>query len=100
LTREELPDIEIEISVLSPLERVRDPLLVKPGIHGVLIRQGMRTGLLLPQVATERYWDRETFLRHTCLKAGIAPDAWRDSSTEIEVFTALVFNEDQFKEMG
>jgi uncharacterized protein (TIGR00296 family) len=64
------------------------------GIHGLYIRKGIRAGLLLPQVATEYGWDRDTFLRETCCKAGLGPDAWRDPETEIYRFSADVFGEE------
>jgi AmmeMemoRadiSam system protein A len=95
LTRAEWPAVRIEISVLSPLEKVTDRLSVLPGEHGVLIRRGRRSGLLLPQVATEQGWDRDTLLGHACRKAGLAPDAWQDPETSIERFTALVFHEEE-----
>jgi AmmeMemoRadiSam system protein A len=89
----ELPRLEIEISVLSPLAPVRDPAEIVVGEHGIVIRSGMRSGLLLPQVATERGWDRETFLGQTCLKAGLPRQAWKEPGVAIEIFSALVFNE-------
>ena len=75
---DELPDLALEISVLGPLEAI-DP---RPGAftiggHGLVVEQGPRRGLLLPQVATEWGWDAEQFLRQTCVKAGLPPDAWR-----------------------
>jgi AmmeMemoRadiSam system protein A len=93
LSLEEWKSVRIEISVLSPLEIVRDPARIEPGVHGIKIRRGPCTGLLLPQVATEQGWDRETFLSHTCLKAGLPSDAWRDPDTCIEIFSAAVFSE-------
>jgi AmmeMemoRadiSam system protein A len=90
---EELPDISIEISVLAPLQGIRDPLQVKVGEHGLMISRGQRRGLLLPQVATENRWDRGTFLAQACRKAGLPEFAWRDPATRIEVFTAYVFSE-------
>jgi AmmeMemoRadiSam system protein A len=93
LKRIELDSIDIEISVLSPLETVDSPDRVIPGTHGVYITKGFRSGLLLPQVATEQGWDRETFLTHTCYKAGLDGDAWKRPDTEIQVFTAIVFGE-------
>jgi len=91
LTKSEFDNIEIEISVLSPLETITDPDKIKVGKHGLLIKRGFHSGLLLPQVATEYGWDRETFLRHTCLKAGLPQDSHLDSGTEIQIFTAHVF---------
>lgn len=93
LRREELKDLHLEISVLTPLHRVGDVSEIEIGTHGLYIRKGGRSGLLLPQVATEWRWDRDTFLRETCCKAGLAPDAWRDPETEIYVFAADVFGE-------
>jgi AmmeMemoRadiSam system protein A len=92
VTADELDDLHLEISVLSPLRRVRADE-VEVGVHGVYITRGMFRGVLLPQVATEHGWDRETFLEHTCIKAGLSPDAWRDPETRIEVFNAEVFAE-------
>jgi len=93
VTKSEWPSIRVEISVLSPLKRVTDPQEVCVGVHGVMIRSGLNSGLLLPQVATEQGWNRETFLSHACRKAGLGPDAWKDPSTKIEVFSAIVFEQ-------
>jgi AmmeMemoRadiSam system protein A len=86
VTAAELAEIRIEISVLSPLRRVTDAAEIQVGIHGLHISQDDRHGLLLPQVATEFDWDREMFLRQTCMKAGLPPDAWRHGA-EMQVFT-------------
>ncbi len=91
---EELERTSIEISVLSPLRQISDVSEIRTGVHGILIRRGFRSGLLLPQVATEQGWDRDTFLTHTCYKAGLPPDAWKSPETTIEIFSALVFHED------
>jgi AmmeMemoRadiSam system protein A len=91
LTEKEADKLEIEISVLSPLEKIDDPGKIEVGKHGIMIRHGYYSGLLLPQVATEYGWDRKTFLRHTCLKAGLPESAWRDPATEIQIFTAEIF---------
>ena len=88
---EELPYLDLEISVLTPLERISDPEDVEVGRHGILIRKGLYSGLLLPQVATERDWDKITFLEQTCRKAGLEADAWKDEEAEIYVFSADVF---------
>lgn len=88
---EELPHLDLEISVLTPLQEINDPQEVQVGLHGILVRKGMWSGLLLPQVATERNWDRITFLRETCRKAGLPLDAWKDKETKIYVFSADVF---------
>jgi AmmeMemoRadiSam system protein B/AmmeMemoRadiSam system protein A len=89
----ELEDIDIEITVLSPLQRIDDPEKVEVGKHGLIIRRGGYSGLLLPQVPVEQGWDRQTFIEHTCLKAGLAPDAWKQEGTQFLVFTGQVFGE-------
>ncbi len=91
LQKEELKDIDIEISVLSPLKRIKNPDEIVVGKHGIYIRKGFYSGLLLPQVATEYNWDRYTFLDQTCLKAGLNPGCWKEPDTEIYIFSALVF---------
>ena len=89
----ELDQLKFEISVLSPFRRVRKPQQVKVGLHGILIEKDRIQGLLLPQVAAERNWDRETFLEQACLKAGLPSDAWKDDETDVYVFSATVFGE-------
>lgn len=89
----ELDDVTIEISVLSPIRKIDDPKEVVVGKHGIIISRGGYRGLLLPQVATEWGWDRETFLSQTCIKAGLPPEAWKKEGTKIEVFSAEVFSE-------
>ncbi len=91
VTKDELPQIEIEISVLSPLKKIEDINQIIPGKHGILIKKGYRSGLLLPQVATEYNWDRVTFLSQTCIKAGLSPKSWEERNTEIYIFTAQIF---------
>ncbi len=88
----ELKDIEIEISVLSPLEKIEDINKIEVGKHGLIIKKGFSSGLLLPQVATEYGWDRLTFLEQTCHKAGLPKDAWKQGA-EIQIFSAEVFSE-------
>ena len=95
VTYPELPQLRIEISVLSPLERVQDLSGITVGQYGLVVSRGHRRGLLLPQVATENGWDRDTFLAYTCRKAGLLPDAWRDPQTIIEAFRAQVFSEEK-----
>jgi hypothetical protein len=90
---EELGAVEIEISVLSSLQAVKSPAEVEVGRHGIHISRGRYRGVLLPQVATEHGWDRDTFLAQTCRKAGLPPDAWTQPGTVIEVFSAQVFSE-------
>ena len=94
LSRKEWGDIALEISVLSPLEEAKSIDDIEVGVHGVMMRKGFQSGLLLPQVATEYGWDRETFLTHTCYKAGLPGDCWRSPETRIEIFSAIVFGEE------
>jgi hypothetical protein len=89
----ELPELEYEISVLSPLRRVTDIRQIKVGEHGLVMRKGDREGLLLPQVPVEQHWDRMTFLEQTCLKADLPPQSWKDEDTDIFMFTALIFGD-------
>jgi len=88
----ELAKLEYEISVLSPLRRVMNIEEIKVGQHGLLMKNGSNEGLLLPQVPVEEKWDRQKFLEHTCAKAGLPADCWKDEETDIFMFTAVVFN--------
>ncbi len=93
----ELKNIEIEISALSPMQRINNAEEIQLGVHGVLIRRGTRSGVFLPQVATETGWSKEEFMSNLCAhKAGLSPDAWKDKSTEIYIFTAEVFFEKDY----
>lgn len=96
LEADELPALEIEISVLSPMFPL-EPGQVKPGEHGLLISDGYYRGLLLPQVASEHGWSREQFLEETCLKAGLDREAWKRGA-KLEAFTAFVFSEANVRE--
>ncbi len=91
---EELPEIHIEISVLTPRETIDDVSAIEVGRHGILLTKGVCRGLLLPQVAVEYGWDREQFLRHTCRKAGLPEDSWKKGA-RIEIFSADVFGEEE-----
>jgi len=91
--REELPEIEVEISVLSVPRVLAGVHEIRVGEHGLIVRSGAYSGLLLPQVATEYGWDAETFLSHTCAKAGLAMDFWKQGKPRVEAFTAEVFSE-------
>jgi len=93
----ELGQIEYEISVLSPLRRVRDVREIKVGEHGLLMKNGGYEGLLLPQVPVEQKWDRQTFLEETCAKAGMPAKCWKDENTDIFMFTAVVFGENRLE---
>jgi len=91
----ELPQLEYEISVLSPLRRVTDIRQIKVGQHGLLMKNGEYEGLLLPQVPVEEKWGQQTFLEETCHKAGMQANCWKDENTDIFMFTAVVFGETQ-----
>lgn len=93
LVTDELASVRIEISVMSPIERLADVEDIVVGRDGLIVSHAGRAGLLLPQVATEYGWDRETFLRHTCMKAGLPPDTWRSPQCTLERFSAEVFAE-------
>lgn len=93
VSAEELPSLAIEISVLTAPTPI-DPARVEPGRHGLIVRHAGCGGLLLPQVATEHDWDRETFLGYTCRKAGLPPDAWKDPAALVLAFTAIVFGDE------
>jgi len=91
LTKQELKDLSIEISALTPFRQIQDIKEIQVGKHGLMIERGFNAGLLLPQVATEYGWDTLTFLEHTCQKAGLPKDAWKDKKTKIQVFSAEIF---------
>jgi AmmeMemoRadiSam system protein A len=93
MRRAELDRAHIEISALSPFERISNTDEIVAGTHGLYIKKGAYSGLLLPQVAVEWNWDRRTFLEHTCGKAGLPADAYNDPDIEIYIFTAEVFGE-------
>lgn len=93
----EVKDIDIEISVLSPLKKVSSPEEIILGVDGVIVKSGGNMGVFLPQVAVETGWSKEKFLSELCSqKTGLSPDAWKDPSTELYVFTAEVFSEKDF----
>jgi uncharacterized protein len=99
LIQHELGEVVIEVSVLTPPEKVKTenpqqlPSLVKVGVDGLIVKRGGRSGLLLPQVAPEWGWDSEEFLSQTCVKAGLPPDSWLLHGTEISRFQAIIFAE-------
>jgi uncharacterized protein len=95
----ELTEISFEISVLTPFEKIDSPEQVVVGKHGLYIKKGFYSGLLLPQVATEYKWDKYEFLKHVCQKAGLPDDAWKTGS-ELYVFSADVFNEEDENKEG
>ena len=94
---DELTEIEIELSILSPPEPVA-PEQVEAGRHGLIVSRGLQRGVLLPQVATEQRWGGLRFLEETCAKAGLERDAWADPQTQILAFTAQVFRESEILE--
>ena len=94
LTVEELSEVSIELSVLSPLRRVNDIQEIQVGIHGLLIYQAGREGVLLPQVAVDNNWNRDEFLENICLKAGLPGDCWSQHPA-LYSFTAMVFEEEK-----
>ena len=99
ITAGELERLDVEISVLSPLERTDDPLSLRLGIDGIYIKKGRASGCFLPQVATETGWTKDEFLSYCCAhKAGLPADAWKDLETEVDLFTAEVFGA-EFKEI-
>lgn len=90
----ELEDINIEISVLSPLEKTNDPEKIVLGKHGVLVRKGFRSGVFLPQVADETGWSKEEFMNNLCgQKAGLSPNCWKTGDCDMYIFSAEVFEE-------
>jgi AmmeMemoRadiSam system protein A len=92
ITADELEQLDIEISVLSPLQKTDDPLSLRLGIDGIYIKRGCAGGCFLPQVATETGWNKKEFLSYCCAhKAGLPADAWKDPETDVYLFTAEVF---------
>jgi len=91
VTTDEFPNLDVEVSVLTPLEKIRDVETIEIGKHGLMIKKGSASGLLLPQVATEYGWDRDRFLQETCRKAGLKKDAWEESDADLSIFSAQVF---------
>jgi len=95
VTATELPQIKIEISVLSPRRRIKSAAEIEIGKHGVYLQKGNRSGVFLPQVAAENNWDKEMLLKQLCIsKAGLPPGCHTDPATELYTFTAQVFEEE------
>jgi len=90
---EDLKDFMLEISVLSPLEKIEETDEIEVGKHGIYLEKSFHRGVLLPQVAAEHGWDRKTFLMQTCIKAGLPTDAWQTEDAEIYIFSAQIFSE-------
>ena len=100
ITENELENIDIEISVLSPLKKTDDPLSLRLGIDGIYIKNAFANGCFLPQVATETGWSKEEFLSYCCShKAGLESDAWKDEDTDVYLFSAEIFGAD-FKDIS
>lgn len=95
LNSHELDSVDIEISVLSPMQKISDYDEIKVGEHGLLVEEGYYHGLLLPQVATEQNLNREQFLSSVCMKAGLPQDYWQKKKLNLKVFTALIFHEER-----
>lgn len=93
LSLSDLPGVTLELSILGSFELVQSLDEIQLGRHGLRARDDLRSGLLLPQVPSEFGWDRDQFLDHLCLKAGLAPDRWRKPGLVLERFTAEVFSE-------
>ena len=93
VSSDEVDDLDLEISVLSPVEELSNVDEIEIGRHGLIIEQGFYKGLLLPQVATENNWNKTEFLQHTCRKAGLPMDALQDKKTKIYAFSAEIFSE-------
>ena len=91
---EEADELGYHVSALGPCQSMRHLSQLEIGKHGLLVRLGWQRGALLPVVAVEHAWDATAFLRHTCLKAGLPPDAWRDPEAVVEFFSAEEFGDD------
>jgi AmmeMemoRadiSam system protein A len=100
VTADEMEQLDVEISVLSPLQRTKEPQNLRLGIDGVYIKKGCASGCFLPQVAAETGWTKEQFLSYCCShKAALPANAWKDPKTEVYLFTADVFGS-AFKDIG
>jgi AmmeMemoRadiSam system protein A len=88
---DEIDELDIEISVLTPMKKIENIQEIEVGKHGLYMVNNIYHGLLLPQVATNYGWNKKTFLEHTCVKAGLPQDAWTDKNTEIYIFSADIF---------
>jgi uncharacterized protein len=90
----EVPNLELEISILEPPVEISDPSKFVAGRHGIVVEKGLRRGLLLPQVAAEMCWGNREMLEGVCRKAGLPPDSWRDRAARLYVFEATCFGEE------
>jgi AmmeMemoRadiSam system protein A len=94
LKKEELERCHIEISALSPMTLCPDPRQVKVGVHGLYLKRGVRSGVLLPQVPVEQGWNLDEYLDYICVKAGLPPRSYEATDAELLTFTAVVFGEE------
>lgn len=92
MKKQDLAEFKVEISVLSPLQKISSIEEIEVGTHGIYLERNFHRGVLLPQVATEYGWDRDAFLQQTALKAGMGRDDWKEN-TDIYIFSAQVFGE-------
>jgi len=97
MKQDDLDNFTLEISVLSPLQKIEDTSEIEVGRHGIYIEKGFHRGVLLPQVATEHNWDHDTFLQQTCMKAGLATNSWQAEDADIYIFSAQIFGEESTK---
>jgi len=94
ITADEVDRLTVQVSVLSDLEPIDDPLEIELGMHGIYVMSAGAGGCFLPEVATETGWSKEQFLSHCCSgKAGMSPDAWRDGSAKVYTFTSEKFSD-------
>jgi len=93
MQEEDLQNFTLEVSVLTPLQKIDSIEEIEVGRHGIYIEKSFHRGVLLPQVATEHGWDRETFLKQTCVKAGLPTTAWQSPDADIYIFSAQIFGE-------
>ncbi len=91
---DELDNFDLEITILSPLEKIDNTDEIEVGVHGIYIEKGNNRGVLLPQVATDYNWDRETFLQQTCIKAGLSESSWQSADADIYIFSGQIITED------
>ncbi len=94
LASADVPELHIAVSALGPRQALADPLAVRVGKDGLVVRRGWHRGALLPKVAVEHGWSAEEFLKHVCLKAGLPARAWQEPGTELETFEAEEFGEE------
>lgn len=94
MSPEDIGHYKLDISILSPLEKIDDVGQIEVGTHGIYLEKDYCRGVLLPQVATEYGWNRQTFLEQTCVKAGLKTDAWQSPQTDIYIFSAQVISDE------